>query len=208
LPNSQSQKRIWILGTVIAIVVLAAGGWFAFLREEAYAFKGAVLAGEPAVDLALTDQHGEPFSLESQRGKVVVVYFGYTYCPDFCPTTMLDMMQVSDALGEDAGKFQLVMVSVDPARDTPERLDEYLEFYDPAFIGLSDTTGADALRDIQRGYGVMSAQQDSPEGSDGYLVDHSTSLFGIDPEGNLVLTWQYGAEPSDIAADIEHLLND
>jgi protein SCO1/2 len=208
LPNSQSQKRIWILGTVIAIVVLAAGGWFAFLREDSYAFKGAELAGEPAVDLALTDQQGEPFSLESQRGKVVVVYFGYTYCPDFCPTTMLDMMQVSDALGEDAGKFQLVMVSVDPARDTPERLDEYLEFYDPGFIGLTDTTGADALRDIQRGYGVMSAQQDSPEGSDGYLVDHSTSLFGIDPEGNLVLTWQYGAEPADIAADIEHLLND
>ena len=200
-----SHFRIWALASVLLVVVLAAGAWFVFLREEAYAFHGGELAGDVAPEIALVDQHGEPFSLESQRGKVVVLYFGYTYCPDYCPTTMLDMMQVSDALGEDADRFQPVLVSVDPERDTPERLAEYLEFYDPGFIGLSGST--DATIEAQRGYGVMAAKQESSETERGYLVDHSTSLMAIDPEGNLVLTWPYGTEPAQIAEDIEHLLS-
>jgi protein SCO1/2 len=202
----QPHNRLWILVTVAAVVVLLAGGWLLFFRDEAYAFNGAELAGDPAAEIALSTQDGQPFTLESQRDKVVVIYFGYTYCPDFCPTTMLDMMQVADALGEGADRFQVVMVSVDPERDTPARLAEYLAFYDPGFIGLSGSP--EDTVDIQREYGVMAAKQEPPEGSSGYLVDHSTSLFGIDPDGNLVLTWAYGTEPGEIAADIEHLLND
>ncbi len=97
-------------------------------------------------------------------------------------------------------------MSVDPARDTPEHLAEYLEFYDPGFIGL--TGSPEATLETTRAYGVMAAPQEPAEGSSGYLVDHSTSLFGIDPEGNLALTWAYGTDSDDIAADVEHLLND
>lgn len=201
-----NRNRLWIVLTALALVALLGGLWFAYFREETYAFNGGELPGDPAPDLSLTAQDGEPFTLASQQGKVVLVYFGYTYCPDFCPTTMLDMMQVSDALGEDADRIQVVMVSVDPKRDTPEHLTEYLEFYDPGFIGL--TGSPEATLDATRGYGVMAAPQPPPEGSNGYLVDHSTSLFGVDPEGNLALTWAYGTEPEAIAADVEHLLND
>lgn len=206
--TTSAVNRNWLVlaASLIAIVILAGGVWFAFAREEAYAYNGGELPGDPATDLALTTQAGEPFTLDSMRGKVVLVYFGYTYCPDFCPTTMLDMMQVGDALGDDAGRLQVVMVSVDPERDTPGHLAEYLEFYDPGFIGL--TGSPEATLDVQRGYGVMAAPQEPAGDSDGYLVDHSTSLFGIDPEGNLVLTWAYGTEPDDIAADVEHLLDD
>ncbi len=206
--STWKSNRLWIAASAVAVAVIALLGaaWFAFVRDEAYAFNGGELPGDPAVDLALTDQRGEPFSLESQRDKVVLLYFGYTYCPDFCPTTMLDMMQVGDLLGDNADRTQVVMVSVDPARDTPEHLAEYLEFYDPGFIGL--TGSPEATLDATRSYGVMAAPREPAEGSDGYLVDHSTSLFGIDPEGNLALTWAYGTEPANIAEDVEHLLDD
>ena len=199
-------NRLCIAAAAIALVAILGGGWFMFFREDAYALNGSELPGDPASDLALTAQDGEAFTLDSQRGKMVLVYFGYTYCPDFCPTTMLDLMQVSDTLGDDADRLQVVMVSVDPERDTPEHLTEYLEFYDPGLIGL--TGSPEATLEIQRGYGVMAARQAPAEGSSGYLVDHSTSLFGIDPEGNLAITWAYGTEPEEIAADVEHLLND
>lgn len=203
---TRKPNRLWIAAGAVAVIILLGGAWFAFVREDSYAFNGGELPGDPAADLALTDHLGQPFSLESQRGKVVLLYFGYTYCPDFCPTTLLDMMQVADLLGEDAARTQVVMVSVDPARDTPGRLAEYLKFYDPGFIGL--TGSPEATLDATRGYGVMAAPQEPAEDSDGYLVDHSTSLFGIDPDGNLALTWAYGTEPADIAADVEHLLHD
>jgi len=196
----------WIGLTILAVIALLAGGWFTFLREDAVAWNGDELAGGPAPALALQTQHGDAFSLEQHRGQVVIIYFGYTYCPDFCPVTMLDMMQVKDALGDDADRLQVILVTVDPARDTPERLAEYLDFYDPTFLGLSGSD-ADTLT-ATRGYGVIAAKQEATPGASGYLVDHTTSLFGIDPDGNLVLTWAFGTEPADIAEDVTHLLGD
>jgi protein SCO1/2 len=203
---ARSRNLAWIALTLVAVAVLLAGGWFVFLREDAYAFNGGELGGDPAPEIALVTQHGEDFTLEAYRGQVVVLYFGYTYCPDFCPVTMLDMMQVKDILGDDASQLQVVMVSVDPERDTPARLAEYLGFYDSTFLGLSGP--ADATVAAQRDYGVMAAQHEATPGASGYLVDHSTSLFGVDPDGNLVLTWQFGTEPAEIAEDVAYLLED
>jgi protein SCO1/2 len=198
--------RIMAAVSLVALIAMLVGGWFVFLREDAYAWHGAELEGKPATDLALTDQHEKPFTLANYRGKVLVVYFGYTSCPDFCLTTMLDMMQVEDSLGADAERVEIVMVTVDPARDTPQRLAEYLEFYEPSFIGLS----GDEQRTLQiaRDYGVMASKQTPNPGSTNYLVDHSTALYAIDPEGNLALSWKYGTSPKDIAEDVQHLLND
>ena len=203
--TSPNRTPIWIALGTLAIAAALIGTWFAFMRDEGYAWNGAQLEGEPATDLALTDQHEQPFSLADHRGKVVLVYFGYTACPDFCPTTMLDMIEVENILGADAERVDVVMVTVDPARDTPQRLAEYLEFYEPGFIGLGGDE-KQTLR-IAREYGVMANRQDATPGAANYLVDHSTALFAIDPEGNLALTWAYGTEPAAIAEDIEHVLN-
>ncbi len=107
-------------------------------------------------------------------------------------------------LGDKAKQVDVVFVTVDPDRDTPERLKQYLEFYDPAFIGLSGTQ--DQLTPIERAYGVSATKDEATPGSDYYSVGHSTSLYAIDQNGNLRLTWAYGTSPADITSDVKHLL--
>jgi protein SCO1/2 len=196
-----------VLG-VAAIVILvgAIGGylWPGFLKSDPYAFHGGFWEPpQAAPELALTDQHGQPFSLEDHRGKVVLLYFGYTYCPDYCPTTLLETQQVRSLLGDKAADIEVVMVSVDPSRDTPERLAEYLAFFDPTYIGLTGTQ--QQIEATQRAWAITAIPA-TPEAS-GYLVSHSTELYAIDPEGNKRLSWPYGTSPEDIAEDIEHILS-
>ena len=200
------QKAIMFGGvSVVLIVIIAVGAWLAFFRADAYAFRGVDMTPpNPAAPLNLVDQNNKPFSLADHKGKVVLVYFGYTYCPDYCPTTLTEIQKVKDQLGDKADKVDAVMVTVDPERDTPERLKEYLAFFDPSFIGLSGTE--DQLTPIKRAYGIASMREDATPGSAYYSVGHSTQLFAIDPEGNLRLMWAYGTAPEDITSDIKHLL--
>ncbi|MGN6033130.1 MAG: SCO family protein [Thermomicrobiales bacterium] len=209
-----TDRRLAIMAGIAALVLLAGGvGFYLFQQSRDttrdYEFTGG--SWEPphqATDLALTDQNGQPFSLEDHRGKVILLYFGYTYCPDYCPTTLSDFMQVKQDLGERANDVEVVFVSVDPERDTTARLKEYLAFFDPAFIGLTGTE--DQLKPIERDYGIQVAREAATPSASGdafYLVSHSTSLFAIDQDGNLRLTWAYGTSPADIAADVTHLLD-
>ncbi|MGC4107384.1 MAG: SCO family protein [Thermomicrobiales bacterium] len=210
----KTDRRLVILAG-LAVLMLLIGGVGIFLVQqsrsgsETYEFTGGFW--EPphaATDLALTDQNGQPFSLDDHRGKVILLYFGYTYCPDYCPTTLTDFMQVKEDLGEKAKDVEVVFVSVDPARDTPARLKEYLDFFDPSFIGLTGTQ--EQLKPIERDYVISVSKEPatpSSSGSSFYLVSHSTSLFAIDQQGNLRLTWPYGTTPADISADVTHLLD-
>jgi protein SCO1/2 len=195
-----------ITALVVVIAILITGfyspGW---LKDDPpYQFHGGTYEPpNPAAAIELTDQDGHPFSLAQEQGKVAIVYFGYTYCPNYCPTTLVDMQKVKDLLGADADKIDVIMVTVDPARDTPQRLKEYLAFFDPAFIGLSGT--AEQIDALRAPYAVMYSAQ-PPDASGQYLVDHSTSLYAIDQDGNLRLTWAYGTPVEDIAEDIQHIL--
>lgn len=135
----------------------------------------------------------------------MLLFFGYTNCPDVCPTTLSDFLAVWDRLGDRANEVAFVFVTVDPVRDTPARLAEYLDFFDPAFIGL---TGTDSqIETVKQGYGVHSRIQDLPS-SLGYLVDHTLGMFVIDPDGNDRLTYPYGTDPTLAAADVAHLLGE
>ncbi len=204
---TKDRQRALLFGglTVVLVVIIAVGSWLAFFRTEAYEFKyGFYSPPNPAAPLNLTDQNGKPFSLEDHKGKVILLYFGYTYCPDFCPATLNDFAKVKDQLGNKADQIEVVMVTVDPERDTPARLKEYLNFYDPSFIGLSGTQ--DQLKPIERAYGIQTSKEEATPGSSNYLVSHSTSLYAIDQQGNLRLTWPYGTVPEDITSDIKHLL--
>jgi protein SCO1/2 len=191
--------RIWGLASLAmcAISVLAGCGGPSFNGQV----KNPV---QPAPELALTDQHGEPFLLSEQKGKVVLLYFGYTYCPDVCPTTLGDFKRIHRALGQDADRVEFVFVTADPERDRPERVKKYLEIFNPDFVGLVGTQQElDAAYDSYDVYGEKENVEDSAAG---YLVSHTATVFLIDPEENWRLVYDFGTPPEDIVEDIEKLL--
>jgi protein SCO1/2 len=200
-------RRGWLIATGLAAMlaaVLIAAGWTRW-RQDSYAFHGGELSPpRPAAPIELTDQHGRPFSLKEQAGNLVVLYFGYTSCPDACPTTLSDWMALKEALGQDAARVRFVMVTVDPERDTPERLAQYLAFFDPAFIGLTGTP--EQTQAIAQAYGIVAVKRQFDESAMGYLVDHTTSTFVVDTKGRLRLVYAHGTDPELIADDLRHLL--
>ena len=132
------------------------------------------------------------------------MYFGYTTCPDTCPTTLTDFQAVKDDLGPDADRVKFGLVTIDPERDTEARLKEYLAFFDPEFIGLRG--GKSQTEQVKRDYGVLVHRVEYPDSATKYLLDHSTQTYVIDPQGRLALTFPYGMDPAPIAQDIRHLL--
>lgn len=184
------------------VVLIAATGC---IGGSSYSFQGGELQPETeAAPIQLTDQNGQPFSLAEQKGKAVFLYFGYTTCPDACPTTLSDWVEVKRLLGDKADQVEFVMVTVDPDRDTQAKLLDYMSFFDPSFYGL---TGDQAtITSIEQNYGIV-AVKDPIEGSaTGYLMTHTTSFWIVDPDGKLRLTYALGTDPEIVAEDVKHLL--
>ncbi len=151
----------------------------------------------------LSDASGKPRQLADFKGKAVVLFFGYTQCPDICPTTMNKLHEVMKQLGADAKRVQVLFVTLDPERDTPELLAQYVPAFDPGFVGLYGSLDATAVtaRDFKIFY---QKQEGSAAGR--YTVDHSAGLFIYDPQGRLRLFVRDGEEAAKIAADIKVLL--
>jgi protein SCO1/2 len=193
------------------VLVIAASGvgiWALTARQdETYAWNGTAYGSpRPVEPFTLTDTTGTPLSLDDLQGKPVLLYFGYTYCPDFCPATLTDFQRVKEQLGDRGDDIAYVMVTVDPARDTPERLKEYLDFFDPAFIGL--TGSEDEIMNARREFGVSSgAESATPASGDDYLVSHSTQTYLLNQQGELVLEYAWGTDPAKISEDLEHMLD-
>ena len=187
------------LGLVTALALAAQ------FRPHLYA--GTVLQGDdPAPSLAeLSYADGTPVDLAAFEDEVVLVFFGYTNCPDICPTTMADAAGAIDRLDAgDAERTNLVMVSVDPERDDPATVEEYVGFFDPDFRGASGPVAA--IDRAASSYGVF--YQLGEPGSDGeYLVDHTSALMGIGPDGTVRVVWASGVGSDALAADIEALLS-
>lgn len=153
-----------------------------------------------------SSQDGEPLSLSDLRGQPVLLYFGYTFCPDICPTTLAELVQVRRDLGERADEMTFVFVSVDSGRDTPEVLKRYLGAFDEQFIGLS---GDDAtLDDIGAEYGLHYEKRVVEGTSADYLIDHTTPSYLIDSEGQLVTIYSYGTPHDVMSADILAMLEE
>ncbi len=183
-----------LLGVVVGLVVVP------LLVDEPHEFVGTVLSNpQPAPEFTLTADTGEPVSLESYRGQVVLMYFGYTFCPDICPASLAELAEATELLGEKADEVQVVMVSVDPARDTPEALREYMDYFDSSFVGLTGTDGE--IRAVADAYGVF-YQAEEGTAATGYLVDHLASVFVIDKDGDWVEILSYGTTGEEIAADV------
>ncbi|MRN37459.1 SCO family protein [Neisseria sp. N95_16] len=156
-------------------------------------------------DFEMTDGDGKPFKLSDLKGNVVVLSFGYTHCPDVCPTELLTYSDTLKQLGDDAKNVKVVFASVDPERDTPELIGKYAKQFHPDFIGITATEGQ-ALPVIKQQYRVVSAKVNQKEGSANYLVDHTSGAYLIDKEGEVAIFSPYGTEPDAVAADIRTLL--
>ena len=153
-------------------------------------------------ELNLTDHSGKPRTLADFRGKVVTVFFGFTHCPDVCPTTLVEMAQVMKELGADADQLQVLFVTVDPERDTQKLLAQYVPSFHPGFIGLYGDR--DATARAAKEFKIYYNQQPAKSGS--YSVDHSAGTFILDREGRLRLFAQYGQGAAALLHDIRLLL--
>jgi len=154
--------------------------------------------------LALTDHNGRPVTLGTFKGKAVVLFFGYTHCPDVCPTTLSDMAQALKLMPADAAaKVQVLFVSVDPQRDTPELLKSYVPYFHPDFLGLHGTPEqvAEAAREFRIVY-----RKHVEAGADDYLIDHSAGSYLLDREGRLRVYLPFKSTPEDIAHDLTVLI--
>ncbi len=161
----------------------------------------------PAPEIVGGQSDGSTFDMGELKGRVSLLFFGYTFCPDICPTTLAKVKSVMEQLGEHAQDVAVVFVTLDPERDTPDRLNAYLQSFDPTFIGVQ-TTPAD-LETVKKGYGVFSEKRfpDANQSAADYFIDHTGWTYLIDHEGNLRAIFSMDATPEQIAADVSHLVD-
>ncbi len=184
------------------VLALAAGCDGVFATKSP--FTGIDVTGSSiGDDLRLADPEGRTRTLGEFRGKATVVVFGYTQCPDVCPTTMADIAAAVKKLGPDAKRVQVVFVTVDPQRDTAELLREYVPAFDPAFIGLRGDPAQ--TQRVTKDFHVY-AQQRPGKTPDTYTVDHTAQSFVFDPQGRIRLVFGYGMTPEAMASDLRKLL--
>lgn len=169
------------------------------------AFHGSDISGANfGQRLALTDHNGRAVTLESFRGKLVVLFFGYTHCPDVCPTTLSDMAEAFKLMPDGASdKVQVLFVSVDPERDTPEILKAYVPYFHPSFLGLLGSP--EQVAQVTKEFRIVYRKHVEPGATD-YLVDHSAGSYVLDGHGRLRLYLPFGHKSRDIADDLLILL--
>ena len=194
-------RRLWILA---AALLLAACDKPTGPGAPATSFRAVDITGaEYARSLSLPDPDGKVRTLDEFKGKVTVVFFGYTQCPDVCPTTMAELAQVKKALGADGNRVQGVFVTVDPQRDTPELLMAYMGSFDPSFVALRGTPEQTAA--TAKEFKVFYAKvPGKTEGS--YTMDHTAGSYVFDTTGRLRLFVRYGSGAEALSADLKTLL--
>jgi protein SCO1/2 len=196
-----SERILTAIAGLLALVVLGVALFWHPEMPERPIPRAAIAAGG---DFTLQSAAG-PVSLKDYRGKLVLVYFGYTFCPDICPTSLAATAEGLKLLTpEELGKVAMIFVSVDPKRDTPERLKEYAEFFHPAIVGATGTP--EVIAEIAKRYGVFYAEQKVETAGDGYVVDHSSDTFVIAPDGQLVAKIAHATPPDQVVVAIrKHL---
>jgi protein SCO1/2 len=211
--SKSSQARVILLAVGVGIISAVAGISFWKVMQGPPQPGSAVMLTlpEPRVvaDFALIDDEGQPFSLNRLQGQWSLLFFGFTHCPDICPSALYDLSVIRDSLLEEhpdkADQLQVLFVSVDPERDTPAKLKSYVEYFDPAFIGV---TGPDAqLAPLTLQLGVAYRIEEHEEGNLAYNVDHSASILLVNPEGRLhgVFPAPHSSEP--MTAELARVIN-
>ena len=201
IKSLSNRKILFGLGLLLGFGLFA---WIYLDWVNAKPTYAGILIDPPyqAGDFTLQSDRGD-VHLSDYRGKVVLLYFGYTFCPDVCPITLSKVSHAFQLLGKDSDKLQMIFISVDPDRDTPEKLGKYARAFNPAFIGA--TGSPDNIAAIAKKYGIF-YQKRIVNSAAGYLVDHTAIVWVVDPNGNLRLEWPYGFESSTMVSDLRTLL--
>ena len=194
-----------LLLAAVAAGILAAPRIVGWLQPHLYT--GTVFQGSnPAPPLdGLRGVDGEPIDLAAYEGRAVLIFFGYTNCPDICPGTLGRASLAVAELGDDADQVELLLVGVDPARDTVADLEAYVDLFDPRFHAATAET--EELARVTSRYGVYYEAASEPNEAGNYLVDHTASLVGIDPDGSLRVLWAPDVDVDALAADLRALVD-
>lgn len=200
MTTSAPSRRLLLSAALAGALTLMAG----CDQASKPAFKGIDLTGAAyARELKLPDQDGRERTLGDFKGKVLVIFFGYTQCPDVCPTTLAELAQVKKALGPDGDKVQGLFVTVDPERDTPELLKAYLQSFDPSFVALRGSE--EQTKAVAKEFKVFYAKvPGKTEGS--YTMDHTAASFIFDTQGRVRVFSRYGSGAQALVDDIKLLL--
>jgi protein SCO1/2 len=199
-----SQKLKAIIITTAGVLLIAA--IYLLLVNREYTFNGVLYQNpEPAPDFSLKSENGE-FVLSDQEGKVVLLFFGYTSCPDVCPSSLSDMKRVFEGLKTGQDLVEVVFITVDPERDTAKKLDEYVKLFNSSFIGL--TGDLEQLEPVWDSYGVIREVDQETESMAGYLINHTARIYLVDQNGNLLLTYGFGTPSDEILEDVEYLVGE
>ena len=189
-----------------AMLLPAGAVLLAACSESKPQFKAIDLTGaDYARDVQLPDAEGRPRSLKDFRGKAVVLFFGYTQCPDVCPTTLSEIAEAKRLLGPDGARVQGVFVTLDPERDTPQVLKAYVSNFDPTFVALRGTP--EQVAAVAKDFKIFYKKVDGKTPTS-YTLDHSAASYVYDPAGRLRLYTRYGTGPEALAADLKLLLKE
>jgi protein SCO1 len=186
-PKAKASPRFALIAAALAgLLVLVAGGLIVVaFRDQAKGVAGGPLASVIGGKFSLIDDNGKPFTDAELKGKWHLVFFGYTHCPDVCPTALNDLSLALDKLGAKKTQIGIVFISVDPERDTPAVLKSYVESFDGSIVGLTGTP--DAVAQAAQDYKVYYAKH--PRADGGYDMDHSALIYVMDPEGRFTATF-------------------
>jgi protein SCO1/2 len=200
-------SRMTQLALIGIVSILWGGGSQGFADEQPHVFHGIVSQSQPrAADFTLTGPTDKPVRLADFQGKLVMLYFGYTFCPGICPTTLAEVAQALQTLGPKAAeKVQVLMISVDPERDTPDRMAAYLAHFSAAFLGLTGTP--DEIAKTAASYGIYYKKYEGTT-ADSYLVDHTSMVIVVDEKGLVQLLFPFDTPASAMADDLAALLHD
>jgi protein SCO1 len=197
-------RRFTIKNIATYAILVCATALFSACSEQKQAFTSIDLTGANyAKDFELTDHNGQVRHRNDFAGKVVVMFFGYTQCPDVCPTTMLELAEIKKTLGKDGDRLQALFVTIDPERDTPEILKAYMVNFDPTFLALRTTP--EKLAELAKDYKVYYKKVPGKTPTS-YTMDHSAGSYVYDTKGQLRLFTRYGTGAAALAADIRQLL--
>ena len=182
---------------LIAVLVWAAG---CQTLQSSPQFRGTVYDPPlPVPDFTLTNSASQPFSLSDVKGNTTLIFFGYTYCPDVCPLTMADVKKALNEF-EYGDEVEVIFISVDPERDTPEVLDDYLDNFDPDFIGLTGDTAE--IQKAMQPFGAYAEKAEASSSEAGYLVNHTARLYLLNPEQELIVSYPFEFDVDDLRNDL------